>query len=138
MSTYAKRILISEYDDAARDILSALLVQAGYDVHTTRNGRDAIAEMQQKYFDVMVADCDMPHLSGRELLSFSRAACPHIPIIMLLGEPAESSDDVHHLGAYAWVGKPYDTWFLLEIIRDAAHATVHTHSSAMTSPAKNA
>ena len=136
MSNYAKRILVAEDDDAARDMLSALLVQADYNVHATRNGREAVAEMQRKHFDVVVTDCDMPHLNGRELLSFSRAAWPHIPFIMLSGEPPESSDEVHQLGAYAWVEKPYDTWLLLEIIRDAAHATAHKISSALRSPAK--
>ena len=136
MSTYAKRILVAEDDDAARDMLSALLVQAGYNVHPTRNGREAAAEMQRKHFDVVVTDCDMPHLNGRELLSFSRATWPQIPIIMLSGELPESSDEVHRLGAYAWIEKPYDTWLLLEIIRDAADATAHKIPSAMRSPAK--
>lgn len=136
MSAYAKRILVAEDDDAARDMLSALLVQAGYNVHATSNGREAVAAMQRKHFHVVVTDCNMPHLDGRELLSFSRAAWPHIPIIMLSGEPAESSDEVHQLGVYAWIEKPYDTWLLLEIIRAAARATAHKSSSAMTSPAK--
>lgn len=73
MSTYAKRILIEEDDDAARDMLSALLVQAGYNVHATSHGGEAGAARQRKYFDVVITDCDMPHLDGRELLSFSRA-----------------------------------------------------------------
>ncbi len=138
MSRYGKRILVAEDDDAARDMLSALLVQAGYNVYAARNGQEALAEMQRKHFDVVVTDCDMPHLDGRELLSFSRAAWPHIPVIMLSGGPAESSEEVTRLGAYAWIEKPYDTWILLEIIGNAAYETAQKSSSVMTSPAKEA
>ena len=122
MSGDTKRILIAQDHDAARDILRALLIQAGYNVEATRNGREAREEMQQKQFDVVVTDCDMPDLNGRELLAFSRVVWPHIPIIILSEGPADSSDDAHPLGAYAWIVKPYDTWLLLETIKDAAHA----------------
>jgi len=120
MSRNGKRILVAEHDDAARDILSALLVQAGYNVHAARNGREALTEMLRKHFDVVVTDCHMPQLDGHELLSFSLAAWPHTPIIMLSEGQTESLDEMTRQGAYAWVKKPYDTWLLLEIIRDAA------------------
>ena len=97
MSSDTKRILIAQDHDAAREILRALLIQAGYNVQATRNGREAREEMQHKQFDVVVTDCDMPYLDGRELLAFSRVVWPHIPIIMLSEELTESSDDVHPL-----------------------------------------
>ncbi len=134
MSSDTKRILIAQDHDAAREILRALLIQAGYNVQATRNGREAREEMQHKQFDVVVTDCDMPYLDGRELLAFSRVVWPHLPIIMLSEELTESSDDVHPLGAYAWIVKPYDTWLLLETIKDAAHAIGHKCSSALISP----
>ncbi len=134
MSSDTKRILIAQAHDAARDILGALLVQAGYTVQGTRNGREAREEMQRNQFDVVVTDCDMPYFNGRELLAFSRIAWPHIPVIILSEEPAEPSDDVHALGAYAWIVKPYDTWLLLETIRDASHVAARKRRSELLSP----
>jgi DNA-binding response OmpR family regulator len=134
MSSDTKRILIAQEHDAARDILKALLIQAGYSVQETRNGREAREEMQRKQFDVVVTDRDMPDLNGRELLAFGRIAWPHIPIIILSEEPAEPSDDVHALGAYAWIVKPYDTWLLLETIRNAAHVAARKRCSELLSP----
>jgi DNA-binding NtrC family response regulator len=121
MSRNGKRILVAEDDDAARDILSALLVQAGYNVHAARNGREALTEMQRTHFDVVVMDCHISQLDGHELLSVSHTARPHTPIIMLSEGPTESLDETTRQGAYAWVEKPYDMWLLLEIIRNAAH-----------------
>ncbi|MDR4479799.1 MAG: response regulator [Nitrospira sp.] len=138
MSSHGKRILVADDDDAARDMLSALLVQAGYNVHATRNGREAVAEMQRKHFDLVITDCEMPHLDGRELLSYSRAAWPDTPVIMLSGGPVASAEEVNRIGAYAWVEKPYDTWFLLEIIRDALPAAAKMRSPMMTAQAKGA
>ncbi|HVG03071.1 MAG TPA: response regulator [Nitrospira sp.] len=82
--------------------------------------------MQRKHFDVVITDCHMPHLDGRELLSMSRAAWPHTPVIMLSGDAVEAPHRLQQLGVYAWVSKPYDTWFLLEIIRDACAAPYKT------------
>ena len=121
MSRNGKRILVAEEDDAARDILSALLVQAGYNVHAARNGREALTEMQRTHFDVVVMDCHISQLAGHELLSVSRTARPPTPIIMLSEGPTESLDETTRQGAYAWVEKPYDMCLLLEIIRNAAH-----------------
>ena len=56
MSGDTKRILIAQDHDAARDILRALLIQAGYNVEATKNGREAREEMRQKQFDVVVTD----------------------------------------------------------------------------------
>lgn len=126
MSGYLKRILVVEDEDAARDILCALLVQARYAVFAARNGQEAFAEVQREHFDVVVIDCDRPHLDGRGLLSLNRVASPPTPVIILSGGPAESSEVVTQLGAYAWVEKPYDTYVLLEIIGNAAQAAAQT------------
>ena len=45
MSREGKRVLVAEDDDAARDMLGALLVQAGYNVHATNDGREALEEL---------------------------------------------------------------------------------------------
>ena len=118
------------------NMLGALLVQAGYNVHATNDGRDALEELQRRHFDVVITDCDMPHLDGRELLSLSQAAWPHLPVIMLSGERVDVSVALKQLGAYAWVTKPYDTWYLLEIIREAAYRTTENESSRLTSHVK--
>ena len=136
MSREGKRVLVAEDDDAARDMLGALLVQAGYNVHATKDGRDALGELQRRHFDVVITDYNMPHLDGRELLSLSQAAWPHLPVIMLSGERIDVSSELKQLGAYAWVTKPYDTWYLLEIIREAAYRITENESFRLTSHVK--
>ena len=118
------------------NMLGALLVQAAYNVHATNDGREALEELQRRYFDVVITDCNMPHLDGREFLSLSQAAWPHLPVIMLSGERVDVSVALKQLGAYAWVTKPYDTWYLLEIIREAAYRTTENESSRLTSHVK--
>ncbi len=136
MSREGKRVLVAEDDDAARDMLGALLVQAGYNVHATKDGREALEELQRRHFDVVITDCSMPYLDGRELLSLSQAAWPHIPVIILSRERVDVSVALNQLGAYAWVTKPYDTWYLLEIIREAVYRTTENESSRLTSHVK--
>lgn len=133
MDGYGKRVLVVEDDDVARDMLSAILIQAGYMVHAARDGQEALAEMKRRHFDVVVTDYHMPRLNGMELLSLSRIVWPDTPVIMISGDHTELSHMVDQRGVYAWVPKPYDTWFLLEVIRDAAHAPAGDRSHNMTS-----
>ena len=134
MDGCGKRVLVAEDDNAARDILSAILIQAGYNVHAVRDGQEALVEMKRRHFDVVVTDYHMPRLNGMELLSLSRILWPNTPVVMISGDQADSSAMVAQPGAYAWIRKPYDTWSLLETIRDAAHPSAAERSHSMISP----
>jgi CheY-like chemotaxis protein len=133
MDGYGKRVLVAEDDDVARDMLSAILVQAGYMVHAVRDGQEALAELKRRHFDVVVTDYHMPRLNGMELLSLSRVVSPDTAVIMISGDQAELSHLMDQRGMYAWIPKPYDTWFLLEVIRDAAHASSGERAHSVTS-----
>lgn len=135
MDGYGKRVLVAEDDNAARDILSAILIQAGYNVYAVRDGQEALVEMKRRYFDVVITDYHMPRLNGMELLSLSRIFWPNTPVVMISGDQPDSPAMVTQQGAYAWIRKPYDTWFLLETIRDATHAPMEVRSHGLISPA---
>jgi DNA-binding response OmpR family regulator len=136
MHKEGKRILVAEHDGAARDMLGALLVQAGYSVCATKDGQETLMEMQRKHYDVVVTDCNLPYLDDRGWYSLSRAARQQTPIIMLSGDVAEAPETLKQLEVFAWVTKPYDTWFLLEIIRDAACGISEKPSSVAPAQAK--
>jgi CheY-like chemotaxis protein len=62
-----KRILVVDDDDNLREVLSAILSQAGRVVDTARDGIEAVALLDQNHYDVILSDLRMPGLDGPAL-----------------------------------------------------------------------
>lgn len=70
------------------------LEQKGYEVITVTNGHDAIEECnEQRDFDIVFLDESMPGLSGLETLSRIKEVFPHLPVVMITKNEAETIMD---------------------------------------------
>ncbi len=119
MNGYGKRVLVAEDDDQSRDLLASLLVQAGYIVHTARDGAEALEELQRRRFDVVLTDYHMPGLDGLQLVALSRVVCPSTPVVLISADQSDLAELASRQGAYAWLRKPYDVEVLLNIVSAA-------------------
>ncbi|KAG9159427.1 hypothetical protein Leryth_010975 [Lithospermum erythrorhizon] len=85
------KILLVENDDSTRHVVSALLRNCSYEVTAVANGLEAwsILEDLTNHIDLILAEMDMPYLSGIALLLkvMNHKTCKNIPVIMM------SSDD---------------------------------------------
>ena len=84
------RVLVIDDDTDNRRFLQHVLQVATHDVHTARDGQDALAWLRTQSFppDCIVLDLDMPIMTGQELFSRLQADpqfC-HIGIIILSGD----------------------------------------------------
>jgi two-component system chemotaxis sensor kinase CheA len=68
-----------------RQLLSATLNGAGFEVQVAGGARDAILAMADGGFDAMVVDYSMPRSNGVELVRAMRAAEVRVPIVMVSG-----------------------------------------------------
>ncbi|GIV36058.1 MAG: two-component system response regulator [Cyclobacteriaceae bacterium] len=59
------------------------LEQRGYDITPVNNGSDAIELCQEKHFDVVFLDENMPGLSGLEALAQIKTSKPGLPVVMI-------------------------------------------------------
>lgn len=88
-------VLIADDDDVSRKIGQALLKRLGYRVEAVSNGRDALAALRTKPFDLAVLDINMPDLDGvslaRELQAQTEFGSP-VPLVALTGD-ARPLDD---------------------------------------------
>ena len=135
MDGYGKRVLVVEDDDTSRNMLSVLLVHAGYNVYSVSDGQEALSEMKRRHFDVVITDYRMPRLDGMKFLLLSRIEWPDTPVVMVSGDHPDMSKAAVRQGAYAWLHKPYESAILVEIVRDAACASQERHSHKISSPA---
>jgi CheY-like chemotaxis protein len=75
-----KRILVVDDDDNLRELLSAVLSQAGRAVDAARNGIEAVELLSQNHYDLILSDLRMPGLDGPALYDALRAMRPTTPI----------------------------------------------------------
>src|SRR5512143_712280 len=84
------RILIVEDEADIRDVLAFNLRQAGHQVLTAANGRQAIDQLGAKP-NLVLLDVMLPDLSGFEVCKAIRqnAATKHTPVLMLTARGEE-------------------------------------------------
>ena len=62
------RILVVDDEEMIREMLFDVLSQAGYTAKTAKDGNDAIAQIENEPFEIVITDLKMPGMSGLELL----------------------------------------------------------------------
>ena len=85
-------------DDEAsvRDVMAAVLMDAGYSLQAARDGRIALAMIDDAPPDLLTTDVMMPHLDGWTLLDRVRDWTPAVPVILMsAGDWLRATDDAH-------------------------------------------
>jgi CheY-like chemotaxis protein len=67
-----RRILIADDDAPVRDLHATIMARVGVEADVVASGRDAIAALKTRHYDVALLDLNMPRLSGWEVLDFLR------------------------------------------------------------------
>ena len=113
------RILVVDDEPQIRRVLRATLTANGYEVHDARTGEDALAEIREHRFDLVLLDMNMPGMGGLETCRAIRNTS-EVAIIMLTVRDDEA-DKIAALdaGADDYVTKPFSTPELLARIRAA-------------------
>lgn len=114
------KVLIVDDSLSIRKYLSGLLMQKGYITETARNGYEALELLNNREFDLMVSDLEMPKLSGYELIENVRGEerFADFPIIVLTGRANENIRRLtEDLGADAYIIKPFKDRELFEAIQ---------------------
>lgn len=82
------RILIAEDDRELRQLFSHVLAKHGYSVVGVSNGREALDQIEEGYFDLIISDIMMPEMDGYELVRTLRDAENHTPVLMITAKDA--------------------------------------------------
>jgi chemotaxis protein histidine kinase CheA/CheY-like chemotaxis protein len=100
------RILVVDDSAGVRQLLSATLNGAGFDVEVASGAREAMLAMTRDGFSAMVVDYSMPRSNGVELVRAMRAADVRIPIVMVSGVATqEEKDAAWKVGVDAYLDK---------------------------------
>lgn len=91
-------VLIIDDDPAQLNLLQMMVERAGYKVNTAESGSAALTMLEERPFNVIVADYKMPHMNGFEFVKALRRLdaewnTQEVPVIVLTacGEDIEFS-----------------------------------------------
>lgn len=100
-------ILIVEDEISIRDVLQSYLMNEGWKVHTSSDGKEALEIVRMKRLDLIILDLMLPGLSGEEVCRSIRQFS-NVPLIMVSSK-AHESDTINglNLGADDYITKPF-------------------------------
>lgn len=102
-------ILAVDDNPAVREILDEGLRIEGYAVDTAASAAEARGAFEQKRYDLVLCDIDMPGESGQELLGWIKSQSPDAFVIMVTGiSEAEVAVSCMLKGAVDYVVKPFN------------------------------
>src|SRR3972149_6465333 len=91
-----------------------------FSVDAAQNGTDAMNLVRSRVYDVALLDIRMPRISGMEVLKFIKEVSPTTQVIMLTAQAdMKNAIEATRLGAYDFLGKPYEIDHLLTSVRRA-------------------
>ncbi len=94
--------------------------QKNFEIFSAEDGIVAMNVLQQRPFDVVLLDVKMPRVGGMEVLKFINEHHPTTHVIMLSNyADIKTAIEATKLGAYDFVGKPYNRDELLATVNRA-------------------
>jgi CheY-like chemotaxis protein len=106
MSLGKPKLLVVEDDPSTRSSLDRVFREIGYDVKSAQDGLSALAAIREQVPDIVLADLNMPRMSGFELLSVVSRRFPDVRAIAMSGAfsgnavpPGVSADAFYEKGS---------------------------------------
>lgn len=104
----ATRILYAEDDEDSRTLVTDQLEALGYEVTVASDGREAIAKLNSREFDLLLLDIRMPHISGLDILHRLKDKKTRPRVIMVTGvDELSIAIEAVKLGASDYLTKPF-------------------------------
>jgi len=112
------RILVADDEPAIVELLRTVLSLWSYAVEICADGESALARAGEDRFALLLLDCQMPRLTGLEVLRRLRAADRPIPAVLMSGHFSDAvTEECRRLTGVQLLPKP----FTLAALREAVH-----------------
>jgi DNA-binding NtrC family response regulator len=119
-------LLVVDDERNLRESLSEALKEAGYNVLTAANGKEAYAIIQSQALDLLLCDWRMPEMDGGALLKLlsDDGRLVDLPVLVMTAHgTSNNAIEAIQFGAYDFVTKPFDLDDVLVTIRRALEHT---------------
>ncbi|HJR17100.1 MAG TPA: PAS domain S-box protein, partial [Gemmatimonadales bacterium] len=113
------RVLVVEDEDSVRTVVIRTLQGEGYEVISARDGREALAELEEigGAVNLVLSDVVMPGMGGRQLAGELSRRYAHIPVIWMSGRAHETELQKGEVGPdEPFLHKPVSPDLLLDTV----------------------
>ncbi|WP_321413383.1 sigma-54 dependent transcriptional regulator [uncultured Desulfobacter sp.] len=105
----AHSILVVDDELSMREFLEMLLAKKGYQVSLAKNGKQALNNIKQKKYDLVLTDIRLGDITGLDVLRAVKKEHPDTVVIMISAyATTEIAVEAMNEGAYDFVPKPFD------------------------------
>jgi diguanylate cyclase (GGDEF)-like protein len=116
-----ERILIADDDSEFRQVLVRRAKRMGLSVVEAEDGQQAIDELREGAFDLMLLDLHMPNYTGLEVVQASQEIDPDLQaVILTAGATIETAVEALRAGVYDYLTKPLESLAELELTLNRA------------------
>jgi len=115
-------ILVADDDANLRTTISDVLRKYKANVVVVASGAEAIAQINQSTFNLVISDIKMPDKTGYDVFAAARRQSNHTPVILMTGfgyDPNHSIVRASHEGLQAVLFKPFKVHQFLAEVRKA-------------------
>lgn len=120
MTKAAAKILLVDDDDSLRRVLEFQLIEAGYEVVSESDGREALKLFSAKEFDCLITDWRMPKMTGSQLVQQATAISSEIPVVVITAfGDVDTAVEAMRGGAFDFITKPFNRQDILLTVEKA-------------------
>ena len=133
-----RKLLLADDSATIQKVVNLTFADIGIDVITVGDGDTALGLIESEAPDIVLADVNMPGLTGYEICESVRSnpATSGLPVILLVGsfEPFDH-DEAERVGASSFVTKPFQSIrHLMAQVNDLLDAVPDTNGNGADSP----
>jgi two-component system response regulator PilR (NtrC family) len=111
------KILFVDDDADVRHVGAEIAKRAGYDPVECESGQEALRQLKNDAYDLIVSDMRMPNMNGIELLKLVKLKYPDMQFILVTGYASiQNAIQATREGADDYISKPYSPSELLHVI----------------------
>jgi two-component system response regulator AtoC len=115
-----QQVLVVDDEESLRHMLVVLLKREGYEATAVGSGEQALAELAQRPYDVVISDIRMPKLGGLELVDeIHRRGIATTVIVMTAFGSVDIAIEAMKRGAYDYISKPFRSDEIVLVLKKA-------------------
>lgn len=116
-SSERSRIMIVDDEESFLKVLQGVLEVNGYNVKTCLSAFEALEELKNEAYELVITDLKMPGLSGVEFVKKAKKISPNSYLVVMTGFPSvETAVKCMKLGAADYLVKPFDMEYFQIIV----------------------
>jgi len=113
------KVLVVDDDLDMCQIISDILKEEGYGVHSSYNGEDALMKIEKNHYDLIILDYKLDEISGLMVLEKALQMRPSLQVMMISAFGDKSiKTRAGELGVGDFLDKPFDIKRLIQAVQD--------------------